>query len=376
MNAISPDSSSLPAELLATTAAVPQPFTVSAPGYRTSDQIRERSRRPWLVRRFIRENSFAVVFAPPASFKSFLVQQLAYGIATGTEAWGRPMQRGSVLYLTGGEGTDGLRDRQEAWEVATGRSLVGAPLVFKEDPENLRDQNRVTELIAAFRRLATPLAPPVRLIVIDTLARHFGGGDENGQGPMSEFVEGVQRIQHAMGCTVIVVHHTTKSANDVLRGSSALLGAADTALLVSREKGDFVTVKPSKQKEGRTDIALRFKVRSVKLGWDEEGEPIGSAHLDFVADEELREEGEEKPRMPPLGPVQREVKTVLDRNPGEWHTVEELLAALPGRFDRSKRGRRSLTDALRSLAERGLVEIRGEEPEEGEENDDRLFRVV
>jgi hypothetical protein len=74
--------------------------------------------------------------------------------------------------------------------------------------------------------------------------------------------------------------------------------------------------------------------------------------------------------------VQREVKTVLDRNPGEWHTVADLLAALPGRFDRSKRGRRSLTDALRSLAERGLVEIRGEEPEEGEENDDRLFRVV
>jgi len=77
-----------------------------------------------------------------------------------------------------------------------------------------------------------------------------------------------------------------------------------------------------------------------------------------------------------FGPVQREVKTVLDRIPGEWHTVDELLAAVPGRFNRSKRGRRSLTDAMRSLAECGLVEIRGEEPEEGEENDDRLFRVV
>jgi len=44
-----------------------------------------------------------------------------------------------------------------------------------------------------------------------------------------------------------------------------------------------------------------------------------------------------------FGPVQREVKTVLDRSPGEWHTVEELLAAVPGRFDRSKRGWWSLT---------------------------------
>jgi hypothetical protein len=376
MNSITPASSSLPAELLASAAAVPQPFTVSAPGYKSADQLRERSRRPWLVRRFIRENTFTVVFAPPGSFKSFLTQQLAYGIATGTGAWGRPMERGSVLYLCGGEGTDGLRDRQEAWEVATDRSLVGAPLVFKEDPENLRDQKRVTELIEEFRRLATPLAPPVRLIVIDTLARHFGGGDENGQGPMSEFVEGAQRIQRALGCTVIVVHHTTKSANDVLRGSSALLGAADTALLVSKERGDTVIVKPHKQKEGRTDIALRFKVRSVNLGWDEDGEPITSAHLDYVADEELRDEPQEGPKMPPLGPVQKDVKRVLEQRSGEWHTVEDVLAALPGRFERSRRGRRSLTDSLRTLAERGLVEIRGEEPAEGDENDERVFRVA
>jgi hypothetical protein len=375
MNSISPASSSLPADLLASTAAVPEPFTVSAPGYRTADQIRERSRRPWLVRRFIRENTFAVVFAPPGSFKSFLTQQLAYGIATGTEAWGRRMERGSVLYLCGGEGTDGLRDRQHAWEEATERSLVGAPLVFKEDPENLRDQKRVSELIEEFRRLMTPLAPPIRLIVIDTLARHFGGGDENGQGPMSEFVEGVQRIQRAIGCTVIVVHHTTKSANDVLRGSSALLGAADTALLVCKERRDTVIVKPHKQKEGRTDIALRFKVKTVQLGWDEEGDLITSAHLDFVSDEELSDEPEEGPKMPPLGPVQKDVKRVLEQRPGEWHTVEDVLAALPGRFDQSRRGRRSLTDSLRTLAERGIVETRGEEPEEGDENDERVFRI-
>jgi hypothetical protein len=354
---------------------VPQPFIVSAPGYRSADQIRERSRRPWLVRRFIRQNTFAVVFAPPGSFKSFLTQQLAFGIATGTEAWGRRMDRGSVIYLSGGEGTDGLRDRQAAWEEATERSLVGAPLVFKEDPENLRDQKRVTDLIQEFHRLVTPLAPPVRLIVIDTLARHFGGGDENGQGPMSEFVEGVQRIQRAMGCTVIVVHHTTKSANDVLRGSSALLGAADTALLVCKERRDTVIVKPHKQKEGRTDIALRFKVRSVHLGWDEDGEDITSAHLDFVAEERLTDDPEDKPKAPPLGPVQRVVKKALDERRGEWHTVEDLLAALPGQFEKSRRGRRSLTDALRTLAERGLVEICGEEPEEGDENDERLFRV-
>jgi hypothetical protein len=376
MNALNPASSSLPAELLASTAAVPQPFTVSAPGYRSADQIRVRTRRPWLVRRFIRENSFVVVFAPPASFKSFLIQQLAFGIATGTEAWGRPMELGSVIYLSGGEGTDGLRDRAEAWEQGTDLSLVGTKVVFREEPENLRDPQKVSALIGEFRRLMPADAPPLRLVVIDTLSRHFGGGEENSQGPMAEFVEGAQRIQRELGCTVLVVHHTTKSTADVVRGSSVLLGAADTALLVSREKGKTVLVKPYKQKETRTDIALRFKVEDIDLGVDEDGEPLNSAHLVYVCDENLGEEPEDGPKMPPLGRVQRVVKEALEKRRGEWHTVEDLLDAMPGQFEKSKRGRRSLTDSLRSLAERGLVEIRGEEPEEGDENDERMFRVA
>jgi hypothetical protein len=376
MNSITPaSSSSLPAELLASTATVPQPFIVSAPGYRSADQIRVRTRRPWLVRRLIRENSFVVVFAPPASYKSFLTQQLAFGIATGTEAWGRPMERGSVIYLSGGEGTDGLRDRAEAWEQGTDLSLVGTKVVFREEPENLRDPQKVSALIGEFRRLLPADAPPLRLVVIDTLSRHFGGGEENSQGPMAEFVEGAQRIQRELRCTVVVVHHTTKSAADVVRGSSVLMGAADTALLVSRERGKTVLVKPVKQKETRTDIALRFKVEEISLGVDEDGEPLNSAHLVYLGDENLSDDPEDKPKPPPLGPVQRVVKKALDERRGEWHTVEDLLAALPGQFEKSRRGRRSLTDALRTLAERGLVEICGEEPEEGDENDERLFRV-
>lgn len=375
MNSISPLSSSLPAEPLASTVAVPQPFIVSVPGYKSADQIRQRTRRPWLVRRLIRENTFVVVFAPPASFKSYLIQQLAFGIVTGTEAWGRQMERGSVIYLCGGEGTHGIRDRQEGWETATGNSLVGSKVIFREDPDSVRHPEKVSQLIAEFRELLPSGAPPLRLVVIDTLSRHFGGGEENSQGPMAEFVEGAQRIQREFGCTVMVVHHTTKSAADVVRGSSVLLGAADTALLVSPQKGNTVLVKPAKQKEARTDIALRFKVEDVDLGVDEDGEPLSSAHLVYLGDENLSEKPEDGPKAPPLGPVQRLVKKALDERPGEWHTVDDLIAAIPGQFDKSRRGRRSLTDALRTLAERGLVEIRGEEPDEGDENDERMFRI-
>ena len=70
----------------------------------------------------------------------------------------------------------------------------------------------------------------VQLVIIDTLARSMGAGDENSSQDMGAFIAACDQIRRATGATVLIVHHSGKSSNAGARGSSALLGAVDTAI--------------------------------------------------------------------------------------------------------------------------------------------------
>ena len=64
----------------------------------------------------------------------------------------------------------------------------------------------MTELIEAIQ--AESLEPG--LLVIDTFARSFAG-DENSAQEVGSAITALARIQKALGCTVMVVHHSGKA---------------------------------------------------------------------------------------------------------------------------------------------------------------------
>ena len=77
------------------------------------------------------------------------------------------------------------------------------------------------------------------LIIIDTLARTFGGGDENKQNDMNAYVSAVDRLKKATGAHVMIVHHSGVHENARERGSNVLRGAADTVIKVERKGNDI-----------------------------------------------------------------------------------------------------------------------------------------
>ena len=92
--------------------------------------------------------------------------------------------RGPVLYIAG-EGVSGLRNRVKAWlahhEVVTPpRNFVFIPATF-----NLLDEAEIDEVIQIAR---DDLGQNPSLVVIDTLARNFGGGNENATQDMNLFI--------------------------------------------------------------------------------------------------------------------------------------------------------------------------------------------
>ena len=146
---------------------------------------------------------------------------------------------------------------------------------------NLLDPNADTpRLVAAIRAAIARLGGRPALIVVDTLAATFAGGDENGN-DMVSYVNNMGVLRDEFQCLVAVVHHRPKDqANDTLRGHSSLIGAVDTILRV--EGSDIRTVMVTKQKDGEEGDQIAFRLKRVHLGLDEEGQPVVSAIVDYV----------------------------------------------------------------------------------------------
>jgi hypothetical protein len=104
------------------------------------------------------------------------------------------------------------------------------------------------------------------LIIIDTLARAFAGGDENTAKDMSVFVRNVDLLRDHFKCTALVVHHSGKVVEKGMRGSNSLQGAVDSEFEVSREVGTKnVCLKVRKQKE--TEEAEDLWLAAKEVSW-------------------------------------------------------------------------------------------------------------
>ena len=129
----------------------------------------------------------------------------------------------------------------------------------------------------AINDLVSAVKIKVDLVVIDTLARAFGGGNENSSEDMGAFITSCGHLQEAFDSALLVIHHSGKDAAKGLRGHSSLLGAVDTELELLRfddQPKGILTI--SKQKDG--EDGLRFGFEMVEI--DIEERPEGSLSLD------------------------------------------------------------------------------------------------
>ncbi len=225
--------------------------------FHTLAQLRALPVPAYLVDGLVEEGAFALLYARPGGFKTFVALGLAASVATGAPWMGRPVVRGDVVYVAA-EGSRGLEKRAAAWEHYHGIAISGMRVV--RTPVNFTDPDAVADLVADLRDAGIHPA----LVVVDTLARCFGGRNENATEDMSRFVAGVDAVRAAFGCCTLVVHHKPYGA-DKPRGSSALEGAADTMIEGTRS-GDVLTLSCTKQKDGDHFDPIRLESVEVDLG--------------------------------------------------------------------------------------------------------------
>jgi AAA domain len=239
------------------------------------DLVREPKPVEYLVDELIEHPSLMMLFGAPSAGKSFVAISMAACVATGHPWLGRDVRSGTVFYLAG-EGHAGLSRRLRAWEIDTGVSLEGAPLFVSKLPAQLMDAENAQIVEQAIKTLSDTNGPPV-LIVIDTLARNMGSGDESSNADIGTFVAHIDGMRHRLGCTVEIVHHSGHFEADRSRGASALPAAMDATFQMENKGGvRFFTQKKAKESEDAAPIPLKLK--EVPIGWkDAKGREICSA---------------------------------------------------------------------------------------------------
>lgn len=210
------------------------------------------------------EGVFAI-YGPSGSGKSFLAADAAAAIAEGRPFFNYPTKKGPVLYI-GLEGEAGVRGRVLAWEREHGRKMPEG-IRFLLQPFHITDPQDVADLAA--------MCAPGCVVIIDTLNRAAPGMDENSPKDMGVIIEGAKTLQRAIAGLVILVAHTGKDATKGLRGHSSLFAALDGAIMVERT-GDNRSWKVDKAKDGKDGEEHGFRLKTVCLGTDDDGDDITS----------------------------------------------------------------------------------------------------
>lgn len=212
----------------------------------------------WLVDGLLTKHGFSVLYGEPGAGKSFLAIDMALSVAYGKAWHDNAVQRGAVLYIAG-EGVGGLGKRIKAWQ-AHHKLTADVPFYVLPTAVRFREPDDVERLLRTIDHLDTKFSA----VFVDTVARALLGGDENSATDMGMFVDACEIVKRHCECAVVAIHHSGKDAARGMRGSTALLGAVDTSIKVSKME-ETVTLTTEKQKDAEPMPDAAFTMTPVAL---------------------------------------------------------------------------------------------------------------
>ena len=248
-----------------------------------------------------------ILAGAPKIGKSFLVAQIAHHVSTGQDLWGYKVHQGTVLYLALEDDESRLQSRMFRMFGVEGTSSLHFATNAKMIGSGLDEQ------LEKFIREH----PDTRLIIIDTLQKirevstdaYSYANDYDIVGKMKQFAD-------KNGVCLLLVHHTRKQPSgdkfEMISGTTGLLGCADGAFLLQKEKRTDQNATLDIVGRDQPDQELTLEFDRERCVWEFQG-----------AETELW-------KLPP-DPLLEVVAKMLTPEQPEWSgTPTELLERLSG----------------------------------------------
>lgn len=228
----------------------------------------------WLIKNLIEKDSIGMIFGKSESGKSLLAMDIAFCVATGNEWNGNITTQGKVVYIAG-EGQNGISKRFKALTEKYDAEIND--IFISTDSASLTNEESANDV----KDTISTICEDPTLIIIDTLARNFGDGDENSSRDMGKFITNIdEKLKHT-GASILIIHHTGHDDKGRARGSSALRASLDVEYSLTRSDSS-VTLKCTKAKEFTKPAPTSFNIVTHTItdtGWVDGSDQLESAVL-------------------------------------------------------------------------------------------------
>jgi hypothetical protein len=180
--------------------------------------------------------------------KTFMAQSMGVAIATGQEFLGIRCQQTPVLYVDLENPPHVVQARMRMLaEIESIPNLRVWGIWNEHQPPRLND--------ATLLQIAKDTRP---VVIIDPL-RFFHDAKENDSTEMAAVMQSLKGLAR-YGCAVIVLHHPAKTEGSTGRGSSAIRGHSDLALLHSLDKdAGLITLTIDKNRNGGSNRKMTVR---------------------------------------------------------------------------------------------------------------------
>jgi hypothetical protein len=204
----------------------------------------------WLMEGLLPTDALIGLSGKSGDGKSFIALDWSMHISQGLPWMGHAVARAPVIYVAA-EGGRGIQKRVRAWMRAHDMTeLLG--MYFIVSPLYVREEGTIEAFCDALGHADHERINP-GLVVIDTLARSFGGGEENSSADMGAFMARLTELSAERRVSVLVVHHLNATGTKE-RGHTSFKAGLDAGFLCTSEKNSDgriirLTLQNNKQKD-------------------------------------------------------------------------------------------------------------------------------
>lgn len=242
-----------------------------------------------IVDGLIYNGTYLFVGAPKVG-KSFFMAQLGYHVSMGLPLWGYSVKKGTVLYLALEDDYARLQKRLSRMFGMESTDNFHFATKSKNLNEGLEEQ--LNQFVKEHK--------DARLIIIDTLQKvREVGGDKFSYASDYDIVTKLKRFSDEHGICLLVVHHTRKMESsdsfDMISGTNGLLGAADGAFVMQKEKRTenkaILELAGRDQQDQRLELKFNRELCVWELAkaetelWKEPPDPLLEAIANVVSSE-------------------------------------------------------------------------------------------
>jgi hypothetical protein len=234
-----------------------------------SDFVKNIEQNKWRIQDIIPESGLTEIYGASGSYKSFIVQDIGFCVASGTEWQGKKVKQGAVLYVAG-EAPNGVKKRLKG--LSMHYNNLEPDFSILPMPTNLTNDKDIKLLSLEI----TDLYPDgIAMIIFDTLHRNSAGSNENSAEDWSNILQIIDKYLSPISDNIIWVHHSGTTEQNRSRGTNSRYASVDVSIRVEKKEKLKAKIINDKQKESDEFPPIHFDMKIQDIGMpDENGEEI------------------------------------------------------------------------------------------------------